>query len=597
MKTSARLKIRKRPGKKPSKKRSVISLQILRPDAQWIRARRRLLRQVKEEVAHRLGPEPEDLIAYAKEYERELAKRWKISSKAELIAEIERADIVYGGDFHALGSTQRTHLKILRSLSNERPVILALEAFSSHAQKWLDAYLKGELEVEELRRKSKWDVEWGFPWENYRPLLEIAKHRGFRLLALSQPRRTRDLASLEARDLAAAKWIRQAYLHQPGALIYVVFGDLHLAPGHLPAAVKKQLSRGDQLRDLTIHMNSERIYFQLARKGLELSVDVVKLDATQYCVMSSPPWVQWQSYLLFLEQTADQDLEEEEGGGAAGDGEDSDFDPTDQVSAMVRLVARDLGLEFKLDDLAVYSSDDDRIWKYLDRRLKTRDRGIARQLLGAGRSFFIPAGGVGYLSRPTVNHAAHLAGQYIHARLCGRHRPLWNFPADFRALIWSEAVAFFVSKIVNHKRQSETLSDLRARLAVTGPSDERSEALRLALDHRMSEMVFLHQGRRRRTQVLPRRRASYLEAARILGGMTGERLYLAYRSRKLTESDIVQLMKYDVAGRGFSEDYENIIRILGRLTGSFQETGRGRGAFSDAFGGAFEGIKSKKERL
>ena len=98
----------------------------IKPDARWIRARRDLLRQVKSEVMSRLGRAPADVQAAQLRYERELQKRWTISSKAELLAEIERSDIVYGGDFHALGQAQRTHLKILRSLSDDRPVILAL---------------------------------------------------------------------------------------------------------------------------------------------------------------------------------------------------------------------------------------------------------------------------------------------------------------------------------------------------------------------------------------------------------------------------------------------------------------------------------------
>jgi hypothetical protein len=282
---------------------------------------------------------------------------------------------------------------------------------------------------------------------------------------------------------------------------------------------------------------------------------VVKFNDREFCIISSPPWVQWQSYLLFLDQTTDSDLEQDED-------DDDDFDPTDAVAALIRLAAQDLGVMPRLDDISVYGSDDNRIWQYLERSLKKRDRQIARQLLASGHSFYLPQIGVGFLSRSTVNHAASLAGQYLHATLSGRKRATWNVPGDFYAMIWTEAVAFFISKLINHKRQSETLTDLRTALAMAAPTDSGREAMRLALDQSMSELIFLRQGRRRKLHLRPRRKASYFEAARILGGMMGERLYLAHRSRKLNHRELLQLIKQDTSSRSFRKEYDGIVRKI-----------------------------------
>jgi hypothetical protein len=533
------------------------------------------MKQVKAEVSRRLGKEPEDLKAFTTRYERVMKKPFKVSSKAELLREIEHADLVFGGDFHAHGPSQRTHLKILRALPTDRPVVLALEAFASTTQKWLDLFSSGKLELEELRSKTQWDRVWGFPWENYRPLLELAKKRGFRLLALNLTGGETNQAKLETREKHAARLIRGAYVGSPQALVYVVFGDLHLAPQHLPAQVRDLLSVR-RLKTLTLFLNSERIYFKLAERGLELSVDVVRLNADQFCILSSPPWVQWQSYLLFLEKTGEQNLEFDN----QQDDEDHEFDATDHVVSLVKLATHDLGLELKVDDLSVYTTDDNRIWQYLERNLKNKELETARALVAGSRSFFVPSGGVGFLSRSTVNHAAHLAGEYIHAKVSRRRRTLWTMPNDFRALIWTEAVAFFISKLVNHKRASETVHDLKTELALGSPEVGAREAMKVALDWRMSELVLLHQGRRRGLRVRPRRRSSWFEAARILGGMMGERLYLAHRSRKLNLKDIHKLMRLDVASRDFARHYEEIVRMIeGRTIG-------GLGS-----------IKTRKERL
>lgn len=528
-------------------------------------------------MTRRLGPEPTDVKAYTRRYDRELAKPWKISNKNELLEAISRADIVFGGDFHALGPAQRTHLKILRSLPNDRPVVLGLECFSVRSQKWLDLYSEGKLTIEGLREKTNWGRDWGFPWENYRPLFELARRRGWSLVALNssggKAKKTAKL--LEAREKTAASVLDRRMRANGDALFYVIFGDLHLAQSHLPKALREHEL---EFRDVTIHLNSERIYLQLAAKGLELGVDVVKFSPTRFCILSSPPWVKWQSYLLFLDRTAEVDSDEH----LLDDGV-HDFDPTDQVARLAQLAASDLGVELKVDDLGVYA-DDESIWRSVERAVRSRDREIARYLLTNGRSFFLPSSGVAFLSRATVNHAASVAGEYLHARLSGRTRTLWDFPGDFKALVWTEAVAYFSSKLVNHKRQAETLTDLRAQLEASGVGDQMRETLRLVLDMSLSELVWIRGRRKRRLRVRPRRRSSYIEASRILGGMMGERLYLAFRSRRLKREDLVSWMSHDPASRKFASiAYDDIVMRLAN--------------FGESSADPVVPIKPRKERL
>ena len=155
-----------------------------------------------------------------------------------------------------------------------------------------------------------------FPWMNYCPLLELAHRRGYGLLALNsfakKGSRASDIKELRRREQVAARTIVKARRLNPGTLFYVIFGDLHLASEFLPAAVLSEWTKLGrhrhcepsplQLRTITIFLNAERTYFQLARRGLENAVDVVRFSKDRFCVISSPPWVQWQSYLLFLDQ-------------------------------------------------------------------------------------------------------------------------------------------------------------------------------------------------------------------------------------------------------------------------------------------------------
>lgn len=554
----------------------------MRMDREWLKARRELLKQVKDDVRQRLGEDPADLKIYGFKAEKKSRTRYRVSSKSEILAEVETADIVYGGDFHAHGPAQRTHLKILRHLAPERPVVLALECFENKSQKFLDLYSKGKIDVETLKKRVRWDERWGFPFENYKALIDLAQRRGWQIEAIGlSATDTTGRGGLRRQDTITAKRLKQIMLGAPGALIYVVIGELHLS--HLPARLAAEFKGSKKShgrkpwREVAIHINAEKVYFQLAAKDLEHTVDVVryasaskeKNQLVRFCVLSSPPWVPWQSYLLHL----DKNMELEFSGSENFDESEDDFDPTDHVLKLAEWIAKDLGLKdvlakSKTADLAVYSASVAKLWRKTEMTLKGSDLEIARRMLLKGRSFMLPAVGIGCLAQTTVNHATHLASEYLQMKASGRTRQVWRFPQDFQAAIFVEALSYFGSKQVNHKRQAETISDLRTELQMIQPTDEGRDALRLALDQRMAELVYFHQGRRRKRHVKPARAASYLEAALILGRMMGERLYGAYRARKISRRDIASFYKTDVLGRDFSRHYDSVVMKLARAVGT-----------------------------
>ena len=558
--------------------RKAPSISHFKPDPEWLRSRKELLAQIKDDVETRLGSDSADVRAFAARYEKELGASWKVSSKAALVLALSDADIVYGGDFHALGQSQRTHLKILREVGQDRDgqtrdVALALECFSIESQKWIDAYLAGKIELDELFARSNWSETWGFPWENYRPLFEIAYRKGWRILALNVAKLRRGKKDLRIREKRAAQVITQYRKKNPTSLVYVIFGDLHLAQNHLPREVRQTLTPKEkrQLREVVVHLNSEKIYFQLAKKGLEQTVDVVRFKDGNFCVIASPPWVQWQSYLFFLDQSFTSDGGDLEGGFEADfdlDDGPGDFDPTDQVIGLIHMASSDLKLKFKTDDLSVFNTDDQRVWKNLSRQMGARDVAIARELFAHCKSFYLPKSGRAFLGRSTVNHAAALAGQYIHSKLSDLDRTLWKFPRDFCGLIWAEAAAYFISKLINHKRQSETIHDLHEQLLRRQATASSKEVLKLTIDRSLSELIYIGQGRRRAVQFKPRRKSSYVESARILGGMIGERLYIAYRSRKLNVKEIVKMLKADTTAVDFERQYESFLLLLARSPAS-----------------------------
>lgn len=544
-------------------------------DREWLKTRRGLLRAVKAAVKRRLGDDPTDLRNYEREARRLARSRYRVSSKSEILAEIEAADIVYGGDFHAHGPAQRTHFKILRHLALDRTVVLALECFDSRAQKHLELFLRKRIDAERLRKLTRWDERWGFPWENYRALLELARRRGWQLEAIGVAHGvTLGQGGLSRQDVHTAKQLKSMLVRHPGALVYVVIGELHLT--HLPGLLAKEFPRLHKPREVAIHLNVESVYFELAAKGLENSVDVIRYapkqrpspkralateTITRFGVISSPPWVPWQSYLLHLDKTAELEWSD------FGETEE-DFDPTDNVRGLIDWIAGDVGLEIDSAEFSVYSAADPRLWRRIDSALKKKEREIARRLLIQGRSFVLPGLNVGCLAQATINHAAHLAGEYVQISASRRSRVAWSFPKDFEAAIFVEGLAYFGSKLINHKRQAETIHDLRSELQGIPATDEGRDALRLALDQRMTELVYFHQGRKRKRLVRPTRAASYLEAALILGRMFGERLYGAFRARKISKREIVRFYQMDVLRRDFGREYDASVARLAKVVGT-----------------------------
>jgi uncharacterized iron-regulated protein len=115
-------------------------------------------------------------------------------SFAELADRAARAEVVYFGELHDDPGTHRLQLALLEGIAARRgDVILSLEMFERDAQRWLDDYLAGRVTEEVFLAHSR-------PWPNYaadyRPLVELAKARGWPVLASNVPR---PLAALVAR--------------------------------------------------------------------------------------------------------------------------------------------------------------------------------------------------------------------------------------------------------------------------------------------------------------------------------------------------------------------------------------------------------------
>ncbi|WP_413587542.1 ChaN family lipoprotein [Bdellovibrio sp. HCB274] len=539
----------------------------------WIRIRKDLYLQMEKQVRHRLGEDTPELMRYHKTYQSEFTRKWQSAQQGELWDQIADSQVVLMGDFHALHQSQKAQLRVLRNIPKNRPTVMAVEFFDAADQPKIDKFMQGKLSEKDFLKAIKWEVRWGFPWEHYRPILRYAQKHKIPVFGLNKSFAKRNATTLKSRDVFAGKRIAELTKLYPDSLIFVIYGDLHLAGAHIPAEIQKNLGKPFAKKVLSLFQNSDKLYFQLLNKGTEGSTDLIRINRNTFCLMSVPPWVKWQNYLMYLEQTYDEGLHFTGDEDEDWDDEDSDYEPldfTDHVGRYVKIMSEELGLKVSLSGLSVYTAHDDSFWTQVREHYDAKKQIWIQRLIEDENSFYLPEISAAYLARGTVNHAATLAMHYIHAQVSEAKSFFADMPQDFLRLIWMEAVAYFGSKMINPKRKTDTIVDIKASLAHKDSSDIGKEALQLALAQKMHELMVITGVPGHRLQARPRRKLSYMVAATLLGGMMGERLFNGYQKKLVKVATLSSFMQKSMENKNFEAAYYGILEVVESLPAPFQ---------------------------
>jgi uncharacterized iron-regulated protein len=131
----------------------------------------RVLEQVSAEVSARRGP----------------------ATVRRLVDDGTDATLVCLGEQHDEPLHQRLHA-VLTEVWAERAaaagleVALGMEMFEAEVQPTLDAFAAGKLDWQALMVATDWESRWGYDADAYRPLIELGRDHGIRLVALNAPK-------------------------------------------------------------------------------------------------------------------------------------------------------------------------------------------------------------------------------------------------------------------------------------------------------------------------------------------------------------------------------------------------------------------------
>ncbi len=457
---------------------------------------------------------------YLREFNQAFRSYDSLLDSVQMQSALHSADVVLIGDYHALPAAQRHAASLFeqRAMAGDRPVVLGVETIYARDQHILEEWWRREIDENELRQRIRFDLDWGYDWTPFYNLLVTARDHAEALYGLDcMPRE--DLRKIGARDRHAAAKIAEIRLRHPNAVIFVLFGESHLAPAHLPRELR-QVMPGAKI--LTVLQNIDALYWRAAGEPAH-KVDAVRVNDDVLCVFNATPLEKYESYRLFLDQWSRCD-----------DG--PDFAPT--FYNLIDSLARFLEInrysphnstqpKFLVDLLPeVYGGSSDAMLRRLLSRkgIGEAEREAMLASVQERGSAYLPEVNAFYVREFQMIHATEDAARFLHQACQGLPHRLDGYsdgdaagyrksPIDaFYTRVIEHAVAYFGSRVLYPSRPA---------------ADDASPLSRAGCE--------------KAAQAAIRDKSKFDSAARDLGFRMGSQIYDAYLAGKVAPNGLRRL--------------------------------------------------------
>jgi uncharacterized iron-regulated protein len=128
-------------------------------------------------------------------------------TRSQLIDQLAHVRVVYVGESHTNPAHHAIQLAVIQALFQASPdLAVGMEMFDYTYQPVLDRWVAGELDETAFLQQTHWYANWRFDFDLYRDILEYAKEKKIRIVALNVPFhippkiRVGGIASLSAED-------------------------------------------------------------------------------------------------------------------------------------------------------------------------------------------------------------------------------------------------------------------------------------------------------------------------------------------------------------------------------------------------------------
>ncbi len=514
------------------------------------------------------------LNRYARDYAGYVQTFNRISNRQEFFRQIQESDIVYHGDYHTLRASQHSVLVVLKDICEHRKPVLCLEMLYGSDQKWIDRFMAGKMTQSAFLRQIDYNNKWRFKWSQWKPLLDFCKKKNIPVLGINSDQ-TGAANYLKARDEYSSIIIGKAAIRYPDHLIYVMDGDFHIAPCHLPSCVEKRLKVFDVvLKRTIIYQNVEDLYWQLAEQEKE-DKDILRISEDSFCIMTTTPVNKLQSYINWLEYDADAYYP------IRGAWEEIQSGTSVTIPDLVCTICDFIDVpcpEDALENLSVYYAEDLDFMRRIESDKRLRHMlPMVRKKIAASEGFLLEfmndnaPGYIIYLPNSSLTMAAEEAAHFVHATLRGfPSRPAGAFDRFYIRVI-TECLGFYGSRLIVPKRQVNSLTSLKHFVRAHGSECRSAEAKRRL---KTARFIIRHKALEKKHDTPSEFRKAFnkLYSSRSmlprtvstqLGYMLGKRLYSAVKGKRISIKALqkIYMDRFEEPNAAF-QTYMEILRKL-----------------------------------
>jgi uncharacterized iron-regulated protein len=115
-------------------------------------------------------------------------KTREFATFGDVLDDAMSARVVHVGETHTNPDHHAMQERVIRGLWARDPrLAIGLEMFFRPFQRWIDAYVAGEIDEADLLRRTEYESRWRYPWRLYAPVLRFAREKRIPVVALNIP--------------------------------------------------------------------------------------------------------------------------------------------------------------------------------------------------------------------------------------------------------------------------------------------------------------------------------------------------------------------------------------------------------------------------